>query len=314
MARSNSASDLNARSVLRSRRYFEAGFPLYIMEIEQNAIHDHAHEFFEMVYVRRGRGMHVIGKESFAVRAGDLFIIHPDEQHRFEPEVGTTLRIINVLWQPKLVRQLLRAADTTLSLASLPYIEPLLKPGAKFSHHLHLSGSDAFRVEVLLDEMRREVEAAREGNAAPGCHVLLRHLFCSFLILLSRAQENVNHRKPVASRNPQRASQQDCVARAVAYLETRAAEEIKISAVAGHVALSSSRLAHLFKEHTGRSMITYLHELRLEKASRLLQESTLPTHAVASECGFGDARFFHRVFRRHFGCSPSVWREQCQSR
>lgn len=301
--------DLNTHPVLRSREFFNAGFPLYIMEVDQRAIHDHAHEFFEMVYVRRGRGLHVIDDESFVVRAGDLFIIHPDEPHRFEPENGTTLRIINVLWQPKFVRQLLRAGDSALSSISLSYIEPLLKRGAKFSHRLHLSGSEAFRAEVLLDEMRREIEAAREGKAAPGCQILLRHLFCSFLILLSRAQEKRNQRSTPTVSSTQRASQQDTVARAVAFLEKRRAEEIKVDDVAAHVALSSSRLSHLFKAHTGRSIITYLHELRLESANQLLQESTLPAHAVAAECGFGDARFFHRVFRRHFGCSPQQWRQ-----
>jgi AraC-like DNA-binding protein/mannose-6-phosphate isomerase-like protein (cupin superfamily) len=307
-ARSRKNRDLNLWPVLRSREYLQAGFPLYIDELEQKAIHSHAHEFFEMVYVRRGRGTHVIGNQNFAIRAGDLFIIHPQEPHQFEPEPGTTLRIFNVLWEPKLVRQLLRARDTMLSSASLPYIEPLLKPGTKFLHRLHLSGSDAFRVEVLLDEMHREIESALEGKAAPGCHVLLRHLFCSFLILLSRAQEKTSRRSTPAKSSTQRASQQDTIARAVSYLEDKMCQAVRVEEVAAHVALSPSRLSHLFKAHTGRSVIRYLHELRLEQANQLLLESTLPAHTVASECGFGDARFFHRVFRRHFGCSPQQWR------
>lgn len=300
---------MTGRRLLQSREYFEAGFPLYLMEVEQGTSHTHAHEFFEMVYVRRGYGTHVIGKEKYPIRAGDLFIIHPREAHHYQLEGENSLRIVNVLWQPALVRELLRASDALLPSSSLPYIEPLWKSRAKFTHRLHLSGSSAFRVEVLLDEMRREIEAAREGQAAPGCHALLRHLFCSLLILLSRAlQQEITAPRHESTLASQRGAQQQTVARAIEFIEQRQSETIRVSDVASHVALSASRLAHLFKAHTGRSVIEYAHELRITRAAKLMRTSTLPAQNIAIECGFGDARFFHRIFRRHFGCSPLQWR------
>jgi AraC-like DNA-binding protein/mannose-6-phosphate isomerase-like protein (cupin superfamily) len=319
----SSSKSRRVPQVLRSREYFQAGFPLFILECEQKAISAHGHDFFEMVYVRRGRGAHHIGRQKFALRAGDLFIIHPGESHSYTPEAGTALQIVNVLWQPELVREVLgiekpkarRGKDSGwLHSESLPYIEPLFKARSRFHHHLHLGGSAAFRVEVLLDEMRREAQAAREGQAAPGCHGLLRHLFCALLILLSRVHEEQSTRRATSTRHSNtaspRAAQQDAVARAIAFLEARWNQPLCVDEVASHVALSSSRLAHLFKQHTGRSPMAYLQALRIERACGLLRESTLSTQRVATECGFGDTRFFHRVFRRHAGCSPLQWRKQ----
>lgn len=301
------------QDILKSRQYFSAGFPLCINEVEQYAIHTHAHEFFEMVYIRRGHGAHLIGREKYSIRAGDLFIIHPGEAHRYVIEENSSLRIVNVLWQPKLVRQLLRAGENSLSSQALPYIAPLLQKRKKFSHHMHLSGSAAFRVEVLLDEMQRETEAARDGVPAPGCHALLRHLFCSLLILLSR----VHHEQTTASNTPiqrdrmtsSRAAGQKAVAQAIKHLEAHWNEPVRIGELASLVALSESRFAHLFRTHTGRSPIAYQHDLKMERAIELLRSSTLSVQEIAQGCGFSEARFFHRLFRRHFGCSPKQWRD-----
>lgn len=298
------------RSVLRSREYLDAGFPLYIAEVNQYAISDHAHDFFEMVYVRRGRGAHTIEGEKYLVRAGDLYTIHPGEAHRYLPEAGSVLRIINVCWQPSLVREILRAQGNALGPASLPYIEPLLKPRSRFRHRLHLTGSTAFRVEGLLDEMQRELETVKAGGSVEGCHSLLRHLFCALLILLSRAWQEEESRANATGRASQHGLQRELVARALTYLEKHATEPIRLEEVASHVALSPSRLSHLFKRETGRSVIEYLHELRLERAQSALAQSGLPVQQIAADCGFGDLRFFHRVFRRHFGCSPQQWRTQ----
>jgi AraC-like DNA-binding protein/mannose-6-phosphate isomerase-like protein (cupin superfamily) len=302
------------KQILKSREFFNAGFPLYIQEVQQQAIHSHAHEFFEMVYIRRGRGAHVIGREHYPIRAGDLFIIHPGEAHRYALDEESTLLIVNVLWQPKLVRQLLRAGENSLASQSLPYITPLLKPRQKFSHRLHLSGSAAFRVEVLLDEMRRETEAARGATPAPGCQALLRHLFCSLLILLSRVQTGQSEARSTPGRqahvSSSRAAGQEAVARAITFLESHWNKPIRVEEIASHVALSSSRFSHLFKAQTGRSPIAYQHELKMEHAGQLLLKSTLPIHEVAHRCGFEETRFFHRVFRRHFDCSPAQYRQR----
>lgn len=289
------------KQILRSRGYFEAGFPLVLMSLEQSALAEHTHDFYEMVYVRRGRGTHVIEGVPYPIRAGDFYFLRPGETHGYLPE--GTLRITNVLWQPSLVREILQAE------ASLAFLKPLLRSRASADpslRRLHLAGSAAFRVENLLDEMQREFEITRAPASDSGSHSLLRHLFCALLILLSRADTALS--TPVAVKAARPNTAQTVVARAIAYLEAHCTEAVRVSEVAAHVALSEGRLAHLFKAQTGRSVIEYLHELRLEKACAALRESDSPIGDIAAEAGYNDARFFHRVFRRHAGCSPGEYR------
>jgi AraC-like DNA-binding protein/mannose-6-phosphate isomerase-like protein (cupin superfamily) len=287
------------RSHLRARQYFSASFPLYIAEVLQTAIPEHSHEFFEMIYVRRGRGWHFIEGGRYPIKAGELYVISPDEKHGYAPLPGEKLQIVNILWMPSLVEDMLRAASKsrgrsgtstpseqgTLSGAQqLLYVEPMLRKETRFTRRLQLAGRTALRVELLLDEMRRE-----QREAAAGCELLLRQ----------------------RSETPRLSSLETIVARAIEYIEENHARPLRVSDVAAHVALSSSRLSHVFKQHTRRGVNEYLHEYRIARACASLVESKMAVGEIAADVGYSDARFFHRVFRRHTGCNPTQYREHC---
>ena len=61
-------------------------------------------------------------------------------------------------------------------------------------------------------------------------------------------------------------------------------------------------------EQEGTSFTAFLLAERLTRVSRLLRD---PRHAhltiaqVAHGCGFNDISYFNRVFRRHFGATPT---------
>ena len=68
-------------------------------------------------------------------------------------------------------------------------------------------------------------------------------------------------------------------------------------------------LSHLFREVTGEALIGCINRLRMERASRLLRETTLAVKEVAWACGFAAPSYFIRSFRAHHGATPKVWRD-----
>ena len=285
--------------LLRAEKYFSARFPLRILEVAQGPLAEHSHEFWELVYVRRGRGEHCLEGRRFALSAGDVAIIRPGQSHAYAASKSETMRIVNVLWMPSLVEGLLPdfagAGGAKSGATALQVLEaaPLL----------HLSGPAALRVEALLDEMRRE-----QGEPAAGHEILLRHLFCALMLLLARAaHEESQHSAPERGASS-KAAERVLVARAVAWIEAHHTRPIKVEEVASHVALSPSRLSHIFKAHTGRGVIEYLHEHRVARAASLLCCTQKSGAEIAREVGFGDARFFRRIFARHTGCAPTHFR------
>ena len=81
-------------------------------------------------------------------------------------------------------------------------------------------------------------------------------------------------------------------------------------ALAREVALSPSRLSHLFKAQTGESIIQMHMKLRLQEAGRLLVFSDKSVSAVAAEVGFQSVFQFSRQFKLWFGKSPVAYRRQ----
>jgi AraC family transcriptional regulator of arabinose operon len=83
-----------------------------------------------------------------------------------------------------------------------------------------------------------------------------------------------------------------------------------IKALAELVSLSSSRLRHLFKQETGKSLTQQLKEARLRRAEYLLRTSFLTIKQIAEEAGHISGSHFSREFRRVFGVSPSTYRRK----
>jgi AraC-like DNA-binding protein len=54
----------------------------------------------------------------------------------------------------------------------------------------------------------------------------------------------------------------------------------------------------------------FIRARRLSRSADLLaQTSEATVTAIAFECGFNDAAYFTRCFRRHYGVPPTAWRQ-----
>jgi AraC family transcriptional regulator, arabinose operon regulatory protein len=81
-----------------------------------------------------------------------------------------------------------------------------------------------------------------------------------------------------------------------------------VPGLAREVALSPSRLSHLFKQEVGDSVMGTVIQLRLRQAARLLEHTVDDVGAISREVGFGSPYYFSRRFRWHFGVSPRQYR------
>jgi AraC family transcriptional regulator of arabinose operon len=89
--------------------------------------------------------------------------------------------------------------------------------------------------------------------------------------------------------------------------------DITLPALAKQVSMSPSRLAHLFKAQTNRSIIQMLLELRLYYAMRLLRFTPLSIGEISLKAGFQSQFYFSRRFKMFFGNCPKVYRKQLSS-
>lgn len=67
-------------------------------------------------------------------------------------------------------------------------------------------------------------------------------------------------------------------------------------------------LRKLFKKEMGVTPLEYMIRLRMKKAETMLTAMWTNEYSIAEiaeQCGFDDALYFSRVFKKNFGCSPS---------
>ncbi len=65
-----------------------------------------------------------------------------------------------------------------------------------------------------------------------------------------------------------------------------------------------------FKKYTGTGFINYVNQIRMNRASYLLRETSETIKIIAKECGFESISNFNKQFKKIFGISPKAYRAQ----
>jgi AraC-like DNA-binding protein len=289
------------KAILGSKHYMKDEFPFWISRTEQGSIPEHGHEFVELVYVVRGKGVHIFQGSDYNIHAGDVFIINPGETHSYFVEPGCQMEIINCLFMSSFILDaLLRELEITTSMDYF-YVHPFLKHDVRFNHHLNLLGQDASTVLTLLERMIREL-----GSRGLGHTTLIRLQMVELLVLLSRYYANMqSHRSHPTPRQMDRVL---TARRIYGYLERNYDKKITLHSLSGLFNVSTRQLNRVVREEFGKSVFDLLHDIRIERAKRMLLESDEKVIAVATMVGYDDPSFFSRLFLRYTGCSPREYR------
>lgn len=96
------------------------------------------------------------------------------------------------------------------------------------------------------------------------------------------------------------------------YFSAQFGDEIDYAQLAREVHMDLASLCRFFKRATGRTMTTYVNELRVAAAARLLRETSLTILEVSLQAGFGNYSNFNRQFKKIKGVGPRTLRREFQ--
>jgi AraC family transcriptional regulator len=98
--------------------------------------------------------------------------------------------------------------------------------------------------------------------------------------------------------------------RAAAIIEDRCAQSVTLSGLADELDRHPAYLARAFRAAYGRSVCTYLREVRVRRAAELLGGGDAGIAEVALRVGFVDQSHLTRWFVRYLGVTPARYRTQ----
>ena len=92
------------------------------------------------------------------------------------------------------------------------------------------------------------------------------------------------------------------------YIREHYNTEISMQSVARAMNYSDAYFCKLFKQCFKVNFSAWLNEYRIDRAREMLQNTRLSVREVSTACGYSDANYFARVFKRITGKTPSEYR------
>jgi len=155
----------------------------------------------------------------------------------------------------------------------------------------------ALREEELHIPLLQDIlEQARTCNPSQS---LMDHAFGYYLL---RLMETPRVASTLASRSDNLAD------RALDYIETHYAEQIRLDDVAEHIRRTPQHTSFLVKSATGMTVVEHLRDIRIRNACRQLAYTNIPIEEITSSCGFTSPGYFQRVFREQMGITANRYR------
>ena len=94
------------------------------------------------------------------------------------------------------------------------------------------------------------------------------------------------------------------------YIHKFYSKKLSIDFLSETFGCSRTTLMNTFQKKYGKTIGNYITEYRLNKAEKMLINSTQSIKTIALDCGFSDQNYFVKVFKKYYSVSPSAYRKQ----
>lgn len=262
----------------------------------------HWHEELEIIYFEQGcfhleinMEKYEIEEECFClIKSGDLHYIYSEKNYR-EMAFVFSLSMLRTFAadpvQEKLVQPL---SEGTLSLPG-----PIFRQNPCFAvlkrEFLQIADAAGLPSDASSRRSQYRVSSLPQYMRAKAS---LLNIFAAFSEqkLLAASQMTADRRV-------------DTVKKTLSYMQAHMTEKVTMQELAAQANMNEQYFCRFFKKIIGRPPITYLNEMRIRYACRLLKETDHSVTEIALESGFNNLGNFMRTFRLVCGCTPLQYRK-----
>ena len=93
------------------------------------------------------------------------------------------------------------------------------------------------------------------------------------------------------------------------YIDFHYMEPLNLEGLAARFSINKNYLSSRFHREVGVTVTEYINRTRVRRAEELLDKTALPMQDIAEKCGFSDANYFTRTFRKINGMPPNEYRK-----
>lgn len=271
----NSVSTGDQRFFRTSGEEYLYGLPLFVLDsglsrwIPGLFCHRRKSRLFSVELITSGNARFIQNERSHTVEPGEVFLVHKDQDQRFEPGPAGYLHKRMVIMDGIMLDMML--------------------------HSLGLHNRDVIRIPdpMILIRLIKRINCVI-GTGSADTPWLLSQL--AYQVLLELGKAAAHTRVP------------DEVARALRYMDANLQKNLTLSEVAIETGISMYHFSRVFQKSMNCPPISFFIRQKMEYAKTLLANTSMLIKEIATILGYEDPFYFTAQFRKHTGFPPRTFR------
>jgi AraC-like DNA-binding protein/quercetin dioxygenase-like cupin family protein len=250
---------------------------------EKDTVATHTHDTHQLLYVLDGDGACELDEHVYDITADSFLIVPPKTRHSIRADSHMTVLVLELD-----AGKLSRDVRTQL----IPNVFGTARVQS-------FSAIDSSELRQIMRKMLYE-----QSHGDQLWQMALKIHIAELLCTLARSNQDAGP----GDTNKLR------VERLRQYIDTRYYDIESAEDIAGRMGMSKRYMQTIFKEYYERTPMQYLTEVRLGLVKQLLLESDKDIVSICFEVGFESLSTFYRLFKKHVGVPPNMYRTTQRSR
>lgn len=248
----------------------------YRFEGTQQPFPNHFHEYYVIGFVESGERCLSCKNNEYAIQKGNVLLFNPGDNHACVQNDGGTLDYRGFNISKEVMLDLTEEVTGKRELPGFSENVIFDEEVICYLHPLH---------EMVMKGL---CDFGKEENLLLLISMLIQRYGQPFENCIPECREEIE--------------------KACRFMEQHFAERIYLDQICRYAGLSKSTLLRAFTKSKGVTPYSYLENIRIGEAKKLLEQGFPPIEA-ALRTGFSDQSHFTNYFNRFIGLSPGVYRE-----
>lgn len=256
----------------------------------------HRHSYIELIYVYSGQCRQIINNKQVLMQEGDICILNTNVYHSIDMTQENDI-IVNCLMKKSYLDLSFLSRLSSNDILSSFFIHSIYQL-KDFNNYILFPSRKNKRINQVMTNLLCEYYDS---------NICSDEVIDSFMIILFSELLRV-HKCNITSDNYS-TSKFNKVPSILLYLQKNY-KDATLESTAKVFNIDPNYMTKILKKQFGKTFIDIIHEIKLKKASILLETTDMPIESIIYEAGYSNVNFFYRIFKKLHGITPAEYRKK----
>lgn len=255
----------------------------------------HSHDFIEIIFVIKGKGIHTIDNVEYIISDGSIFCVQIGQKHSLV--FSDKAEYYNIFCTNRYAKKIKLLSDNQ---AQQSFGDIVSADPQRFNP-IYISAKSLNEMIILFETIFNEWNSKHAYYK----EIINSQMKTMLLLCLRIASEG--------NRSDENGHSSNVLPRIIDYINLHYNEKLSLQEIAQLYHYNPAYLGRLFKKIYGITVNEFCFTKRLEKAKELLASTEYNIYDISLSVGFSNTTLFYNQFRKHFGCSPKEFRKKADN-